>query len=100
MNHANAEQKFERRIKAAIQESIRIGHDPTTAKTMVRDLGAVEAAKRLVKMPGIPYGIKQMRKLGRLDLTIEALILKDEFECLFTDEEKEAALSRLEELKK
>ena len=40
-------------------------------------------------------GFAQLQKLGRLDLTLEALAVDKRFTALFTDEEANEALSRL-----
>ena len=40
-------------------------------------------------------GFAQLQKLGRLDLTVEALAVDKRFTALFTDEEANEALTRL-----
>jgi len=40
-------------------------------------------------------GFSQLEKLGRLDLSLEALAVKKLYTALFTDEEANEALSRL-----
>ena len=40
-------------------------------------------------------GFAQLQKLGRLDLTLEALAIDKRFTALFTDEEANEALQRL-----
>ena len=39
-----------------------------------------------------------MWEKGRLDLTVEAIVLRSEFQQFFTDEEVETARQRLEQL--
>ena len=42
-------------------------------------------------------GFAKLWELGRLDLSVEALVLKDEYKELFSDQEREACRSRLKE---
>jgi hypothetical protein len=62
---------------------------------MVREYGGLQAAKILLHTPGLQYGFEVLWERGRLDLTMEALILKPPWSQLFTEEEKEIARERL-----
>jgi len=62
---------------------------------MVREFGGLQTAKRLLQTPGLQYGFEVLWERGRLDLTMEALVLKPPWNQLFTDEEKEIAIARL-----
>ncbi len=75
-----------------------VGHDPTRFLQMVNEHGGVDAAKRLLRTPEIPYGLKKLGELGRLDISMEALVLEDQWLPLFTDEERRVARTHLEEL--
>lgn len=59
--------------------------------------GGVEAARSLILKDGGTDGFAKLWELGRLDLSVEALVLKDEYKELFTDHEREACRYRLKE---
>lgn len=63
--------------------------------TMVTRYTAVGLAKRQVLKVGVAPGFQKLKDAGRLDLTIEALVLRPDFAPLFTREDKSAARRRL-----
>ena len=63
-----------------------LGYTPRRALNMVNQYGAVDAARRLLQMPGVTsQGLETLWEHHRLDLSIEALMLKPEFASLFTN---------------
>ena len=76
-------------------------------------LFALEASRQAAEMLGVPIrpiwdmkqahralqrtsdGFAQLEKLGRLDLTLEALAVKKQYTALFSDQEANDALLRL-----
>jgi hypothetical protein len=62
---------------------------------MVSDKGGVATAKHLLCASDIQYGFAELWERRRLDLTVEAHVLKPEFESLFTPEERQEAYRRL-----
>ena len=64
-------------------------------KPMVRRYGAVGTVKRQVVKPDASAGFLKLLAAGRLDLTMEALILKSAFAPLLTYHERDAARERL-----
>ena len=69
----------------------------TRFKQLVAEKGGVEAARSLILKDGGTDGFAKLWELGRLDLSVEALVLKDEYKELFTDQEREACTNRLKE---
>lgn len=63
---------------------------------MVIDKGGVQAAKILIAKDGGTYGFEILWEHGRLDLSVEAHVLKPEYAEIFTDAEKEMCRERLE----
>lgn len=59
--------------------------------------GGVKAAKQLISKSGGTYGFEVLWENKRLDLSVEALILRAEYQKLFTDEERENCRNRLKE---
>jgi hypothetical protein len=61
----------------------------------VEKRGGVETARRLLGRPDVSSGFVKLHQAGRLDLTMEYLILRREFTQLFTFEERGIARQRL-----
>ena len=59
--------------------------------------GGVAAAKQLINKPGGTDGFTTLWEHGRLDLSVEAHVLKLEYAELFTDEERRICRERLEQ---
>jgi len=64
---------------------------------MVADLGGVKAAKKLLDAAEPSSGFTVLWEHQRLDLSVEALVLRTDYFSLFTEEEREIARSRLAE---
>ena len=73
------------------------GYYATRYLQMVTNRGGLAAAQRLLASGEIPDGFVTLWKLGRLDLTVEALVLQPKYAPLFTEEEKNIARTRLED---
>ncbi len=71
------------------------GYPATRFFQMLGDHGGVETARRL--LPHMSDGFVQLWQRGRLDLTMESLILQPRWHDLFSDEEREIARRRLRE---
>ena len=65
---------------------------------MLTEKGGLATAKHLLASDSPQEGLVHLWECGCLDLTVEALILQDCFQELFTDKERGEAKSRLEEL--
>jgi TIR domain len=59
------------------------------------DQGGLPAARQLLHAPGVSDGFRTLWEHKRLDLTVEAHVLKPEFQHLFTPQELDIARSRL-----
>jgi hypothetical protein len=71
-------------------------YEPHLFAGMLRDYGAVDTAKRLLRPGEDPqYGLFRLAECGRLDLSVEAIVLKEEFAPLFTSAELTEARRRL-----
>lgn len=64
---------------------------------MVNKYGGYEAAKRLVMAPGSTYGFEVLWEKKRLDLSVEALVLKEKYRSLFSDEIIDLCKKRLKD---
>lgn len=56
---------------------------------------AVKAAKTLLATSDIQSGLYELEQCGRLDLSVEHLVLTDKYRALFTDKERAEAERRL-----
>jgi hypothetical protein len=65
---------------------------------MVVERGGLQTARYLLHAPGLSDGFTALWKCKRLDLTVEAHVLKPEWRGLFTEDEIEIATKRLSEL--
>jgi hypothetical protein len=64
-------------------------------RKMVDRWGGVETARRLLSKPDVSSGFMKLKEAGRLDLTMEYLILQRDFTSLFSFEERGVARGRL-----
>lgn len=95
MPDADLERQLRDAFVKATKECISIGYNPRVFIQMIGDLGAVETAVRLVMASSIPTGYETLRKKGRLDLSVEAIIAKSKYRGLFTPEVITRAIERL-----
>ena len=63
----------------------------------VRNHGGPDYAHQLLRQEGTTDGFQRLKEEGRLDLTMEALVLRPEYTELFSDEERRVAAHRLAE---
>lgn len=73
-------------------------YNPTYFMRMVSEHGAVGAAKRLLASSGVQSGLLTLWECGRLDMSIEAMVIKPKYAALFTPDEIRSARIRLESL--
>jgi hypothetical protein len=71
------------------------GYNATLFLRMLSDHGPVDTAHRLINSSQPSDGFTHLWERGRLDLTVEAHVLRPEFDVLFTDEERDACRARL-----
>lgn len=62
---------------------------------MVGEYGGLKTAQKLIWSPEVSSGFTTLWEHQRLDLSVEALVLRPEYVSLFTDEEREIAQARL-----
>ncbi|MGW8439313.1 hypothetical protein ACWGKS_29595, partial [Nocardiopsis sp. NPDC055879] len=62
------------------------GYTPSALLSMVSDLGPLGTARKLLAAPAVSDGFANLWDKGRLDLTVEALVLQPRFAPLFTEE--------------
>ena len=71
------------------------GYKASYFHRMLNQHGGVGTAKLLLATDDVRYGFRELWEHGRVDLTVEAQVLRKEFRGLFTDKELERARERL-----
>jgi hypothetical protein len=71
------------------------GYTASRFLTMITDQGGYEAARTLLLASSVSDGYTALWERKRLDLTVEAVILKPEWRDLFSPEERNIARDRL-----
>jgi hypothetical protein len=97
MSPSQLEKRFTTSLVQAVDECKRIGYNPSYFRQMLAEHGGVETARRLIDAPTISDGFIKLWELKRLDLLVEALVLRSEWAPLFTREELAKAALRLDE---
>lgn len=93
------EKEFEQAMVEAIKESKEHGYYPTRFEEKMERKGAVPYAKELIRSGELQDGLLRLKKMNRLDLSIEHLVANEtKFAELFTPEERKAAEWRLEQV--
>lgn len=63
---------------------------------MVTEKGGYFTAKYLIHTDKPSEGFTKLWELGHLELSVEAHVLKSEYDSLFTDEERQICIDRLQ----
>ncbi|NEA27520.1 hypothetical protein [Actinomadura bangladeshensis] len=92
------EREFHRAMVAIYQTAKReLGYNATRFLQMVSNEGGLAAAKQLLWSDTPSDGFTTLWDHGRLDLTVEAHVLRPEYEEFFTDADRQKARERLEQ---
>lgn len=83
-------------LQVGQSEQQQLGYYPIRFLDMVHRKGGLATAKQLLRTEHVSYGFLRLKELDRLDLTLEALVLQEQWSELFTDGELAIARRRLE----
>ena len=93
---ATLEQSFNNDMKNIyITAKKDLGYNATRFLQLLSQKGGVEAARQLIAKDGGTYGFEVLWEAGRLDLSVEALILDPKFHSLFSEAERKLCRERL-----
>jgi len=92
------ENEFHRAMLATYDQAEELGYRATYFLQMVQEHGGVKAAKRLLAQPEVQPGLTRLWELKRLDISMEALVLQEQFQPLFNETELADAHRRLDKL--
>lgn len=94
-------QELEIQLQEELLEACRkcreLHYTPTYFLQMLHEKGAVETAKQLINSPAPADGFTRLWEEGRLDLSVEAHVIKQKYKQFFETEEIEKAINRLKE---
>ncbi len=92
---ASLEGEFHRAMLNIYDTAAELDYRPILFLQMVHEHGGVETARRLLGAPEPQEGLTTLWKLGRLDTSMEALVVQERWMPLFNDDERQAARDRL-----
>ena len=73
-----------------------LGYNATRFLQMLSQYGGLATAHKLIATDDGTYGFTKLWEYGRLDLSVEAHVLKPEYETLFSEDERKMCRDRLE----
>ena len=92
----NLEGRFQQEMLKIHEEAKEFGYYPTYFRRMVLERGGLLAAKQLLVGQELSDGFVRLWEEKRLDLSVEALALREPWRALFTPEELAEAWRRLD----
>ncbi|MCL1819241.1 MAG: hypothetical protein FWG36_01145 [Oscillospiraceae bacterium] len=91
------ENKFHNDMVNIYQSAKKLKYNAGYFWQMVCEKGGLQTAKHLIHTEQPSEGFSKLWELKRLDLSVEAHVIKPEYNELFTDAERQICLARLEE---
>ena len=95
MKAISLEDEFHQAMGGIYHLAATLGYRPTYFLRIVQQHGGVSAAKQLLNAPVAQSGLTKLWELGRLDISMEALVAQERWKPLFSDAERQAARERL-----
>ena len=87
--------EFHREMDSIYCVAASLGYRPSYFLQIVQQYGGVETAKRLLNVSEAQSGLTKLWELGRLDISMEALVVQEQWKPLFSDAERQVARERL-----
>lgn len=87
------------RFWASIAECRRCGYPPNRFEEMLKTTDPVHLAMKLLISGELQDGLKTLARMGRLDLSLESIVLEVQFKPLFPERYLQAAQWRLAHVK-
>ena len=95
---ADLEKAFHQRmINIYLTAKTEVRYNATRFLAMVNEHGGVATARMLLSAPGVSEGYAALWERQRLDLTVEAVVLEEQWRPLFSAAERQTAIARLRE---
>lgn len=96
MDNADLEQQFHLEMLRSYEAQCQVMRAPTRLRIMIGNYEGLGAAVRLLESPTVGDGFITLAELGKLCLSVEALVLKEPWHTLFTEHQLAVARSRLD----
>ena len=90
------EKKFSSDMENTYHTASKLGYTPIYFWQMIQSMGGYQAAKKLIYTKNPSSGLTRLWKINRLDLSVEAHVIKPEYDSLFSEDEKRICVERLE----
>jgi hypothetical protein len=87
--------RLDKALLESYEEAKRLKYTASYFFQMLTELGGLETARHLLWKDQPSEGFTRLWELRRLDLTVEAVVLRPEFAALFNDAERKIARQRL-----
>jgi hypothetical protein len=94
----NLDEQFHHAMIGIYENAKQHDYFATYFKRMLDEYGGVQTAKRLLAKQEIQDGLMKLWEIKLLDQSMEALVIQEKYNPLFTPEEISEARRRLEEL--
>jgi hypothetical protein len=92
----NLESRFDEAMMGIYEHALNeCGYNAKRFLQMLQEHRGLQTARILLHNPKVSEGYTALWERGRLDLTVESLILKPEWQPLFSDQELKTAQERL-----
>jgi len=92
------EKRFDEAMMNIYQRALtEVHYRATRYHRMLCENGGIDTAQILINSKVVSDGYTALWERGRLDLTVEALVLDEQWYSLFTDEELDIARKRLQD---
>ena len=82
-------------LRVYYQAKENCNYNATRFYQLVNEKGGLETAKTLLASQEPQSGLTKLWECGRLDISMEALVINPRFELLFSEQEREVARERL-----
>ena len=96
MDNTDLEHRFHLEMLRNYEAQRRVMRDPTRLRIMIGTYEGLGAAVRLLENPTVGDGFITLAELGKLCLSVEALVIKEPWHTLFTEDQLAVARSRLD----
>lgn len=87
--------EFTKELLKNIEKAEKLGVRMARLKKDAETYGGVKTAQELLRKNRLSDGFEQLEQLGKLELSMEALVVKGKFGALFTDDEVNRCFDRL-----
>ena len=88
---------FHSEMEHIYRETKKLKYNPAYFRRMVCDKGGYEATRQLINTDKPSEGFTTLWELKRLDLSVEAHVIKREYSEIFTDYERLICIERLKD---